>query len=502
MTFQTMDTDVLLYIIALTDIWTIVSLSRVNKYFNGFCFTKELWIMVIRDLSFRRLLDSPADATWEDFSAGDLVESVKRAVLRPVALDAIPPLYPIIFRQISISLNDLRLESDGLAHLADGTVFSELLPGGKYIVCRVQFFTHNSVVACWNVHTGRLVWSWGRPNHTVLDATFDLRGDGSTAVVSILYGSGDDYQYALILEANFDTGDSCDLLSLAVSTRDGRLQLAHICGAYVAYVGNSVEDFEGNVYPRVLLVNWCTTQFLVLSCHESPKLGLLPTHMILLFAPSGIFATNNHLRVYSIASLHHLWRSISDFTLKNATDVRLTDSVNLSVPNNGLLLPTIRVNKTALAITASLVHDEVYEVMVGVQDAWFTDPSLTASLWTRLIGTTPPHKKLVCKTTLSRYHLFLPIRNEASATPVRPHIVLKTTVRPEDTLVLHQLPHSRSSYHSFSPEARTRPLVSTFNGMGGDDWDELEDTERPSEVWLSNAGTRLLRYGLHFGIYY
>ncbi|KAJ6537719.1 hypothetical protein B0H19DRAFT_373289 [Mycena capillaripes] len=61
MPFIDLGSDVLSHLFALTDVYTVLSLSRVNRLFNGISSTRHLWLLIVRDLSARRLIDTPPD---------------------------------------------------------------------------------------------------------------------------------------------------------------------------------------------------------------------------------------------------------------------------------------------------------------------------------------------------------------------------------------------------------------------------------------------------------
>ncbi|KAJ7098877.1 hypothetical protein C8R44DRAFT_988705 [Mycena epipterygia] len=76
-----LDADILSHIFALSDVYTILSLSRVNKLFHSAAFTKQLWLSVARNLASRWLIDPPADEILEALSTDELVDEVKCGVI-------------------------------------------------------------------------------------------------------------------------------------------------------------------------------------------------------------------------------------------------------------------------------------------------------------------------------------------------------------------------------------------------------------------------------------
>ncbi|KAJ6566618.1 hypothetical protein B0H19DRAFT_1257816 [Mycena capillaripes] len=76
MQFDQLNSDVLLDILAFTDVSTILSLSQIAT-------SKQLWISAASCLSSRRLIYLPSDVNLEFFSTLALVDEVKGTVVGP-----------------------------------------------------------------------------------------------------------------------------------------------------------------------------------------------------------------------------------------------------------------------------------------------------------------------------------------------------------------------------------------------------------------------------------
>ncbi|KAF7358852.1 hypothetical protein MSAN_01225200 [Mycena sanguinolenta] len=74
MTFTGLNTDVLLQILADTDVYTILSISRVNRALHEVTSLRHLWLSVVLDLSHRRLIDAPPAETLSTLTKDELVE--------------------------------------------------------------------------------------------------------------------------------------------------------------------------------------------------------------------------------------------------------------------------------------------------------------------------------------------------------------------------------------------------------------------------------------------
>ncbi|KAF7348515.1 hypothetical protein MVEN_01369000 [Mycena venus] len=134
-----LDEEILLEIFALTDIYTVLTLSRVSD--SNICFsqsldldiskvttrfraiasTKQLWLLFVKQLFSPGLIDVPSDEILESWSCDELTSMVKRAVSGPRTWFPDSPTAPTLIRQFVVPLEDNR---------AFSTV---LLPGGRHV---------------------------------------------------------------------------------------------------------------------------------------------------------------------------------------------------------------------------------------------------------------------------------------------------------------------------------------------------------------------------------
>ncbi|KAK7021617.1 hypothetical protein R3P38DRAFT_3196395 [Favolaschia claudopus] len=82
MTFETLDVDVLPSILCLTDVYTVLSISRVSKYLHEISCSKAVWLSLVRRLYKRHVLVLPINAL-ETVSVDELKDAVKRVVILP-----------------------------------------------------------------------------------------------------------------------------------------------------------------------------------------------------------------------------------------------------------------------------------------------------------------------------------------------------------------------------------------------------------------------------------
>ncbi|KAJ7638152.1 hypothetical protein B0H17DRAFT_1277646 [Mycena rosella] len=297
MPLDRLDPDVLLQIFALLDVFTIVSLSRVSA--------KQLWLLVVREIFSRGLIDPPGNAILEALSTAELVAEVKRVVVGPRTWASTSSDPPTLRRRREFSI-DPHLQSLNCHFLEDGRdiVFyqdtsSGPLPGG---------------VECFDVYTGRRVWNSGTaaasPGHSIELATFDFCRSRSKAVIAVVITvmntrRGD----IVILEADFETGGSRELLRFAITV------------AFLPRVQVS-DDFFGFQMSggRFMLINWRTAKFILFNPpYEASSFAWVPGHIIF-GCPKSQSVSLDPIRIHSLASLDHLWRPVSEYSLDNFQD--------------------------------------------------------------------------------------------------------------------------------------------------------------------------------------
>ncbi|KAF7353099.1 hypothetical protein MVEN_01277900 [Mycena venus] len=308
-------TDVLSHTFAFTDVYTILSLSRVDKYFHDISSTKQLWISIARDLFARRLIDTPVDEI-DTLSKDALVEEVRRVVAGPRTWSSSSLLPPTVLRQESIRLECFR---------------SELLPGGTHIL-----LWHDdgdpamTRITCFDVQTGRRACIWSQQNLRVYAVTVDCSWGTSEMVVALAVATPDFQPHQLLFTGiNMDTGQSRDLFCLPLS--EVSLSESQLRGDFFISFGNFMERF-------ILLINWRTETFVILEPNIAGQRALafaiLPGHIVLVHSVSGSTAPSVHIS--SLAVFDNLWRPLTEFNFNGAIyPTELTSVALLEIPNHG-----------------------------------------------------------------------------------------------------------------------------------------------------------------------
>ncbi|KAF8190968.1 hypothetical protein K438DRAFT_2018423 [Mycena galopus ATCC 62051] len=339
-------TDLVLYILALTDVYTILSASRVNKFFHSITLAKQLWIPIVRDLVTRGLSDFPADEDLSAHSAEALVEEVKRAVAGPHTWFPQSRSGPTIYREVK-----LEYAVPG----GDGSRFARWLPGGRHILFQDSARVGNieiSWLRCWEIDAAqrREVWDITCVG-TLQAAAFDFR-TGSKLIVSLVLNNGHGFSSILLLEVNLSTGASSYLFQLGPTiVWPWRMRISDDYMAWQGTAGDSI----------IVLINWLSGEFIAFeSTEKSATFELFPGHILLAY-PTSRASTPCSLHLYSIASLDHLWRPVSEFNFNDhniRSSLKGVPSVVLNVAGNNKTSPcTISVE-----VIGCPVHSETYDL--------------------------------------------------------------------------------------------------------------------------------------------
>ncbi|KAJ6565171.1 hypothetical protein DFH09DRAFT_1363817 [Mycena vulgaris] len=339
MPLHDLNSDVLLCIFVLTDVATILSLSKVNKIFHEVASTKQLWILIIRGLASRGLVDPPLDDVLENMTTPALIDEVNRVVVGPRTWSPGSLDPPTVSRETTIPHGGMGMGG-------------ELLPGGRYILFYCGPWVNGRWVECWEVYTGRRVWSYTQAGFCVWYAVFDFRG-ASKAVVALVMDSPEGRARQLILEVDLQTGGSRKLLGLCNELKNPHgLELSADCFVFEAGEWG---------YRFVLLANWRTGEYLIFRVNNYQRftLALFPGHIIVAKTPREVdgWETTDCIHLCCIASLGGIWKPLSEIDTTGWADT--TGILGVIWP---LAIDTFRVEE--LSVTESPLHDEIYQLRV------------------------------------------------------------------------------------------------------------------------------------------
>ncbi|KAJ7765605.1 hypothetical protein B0H16DRAFT_1883066 [Mycena metata] len=380
--------DVLLHIFSLTDVYTIGSLSQVNKHFHAVASTKQLWISVIRDLSHRRLIDAPPDPILETLSTEALKDEIRRVVNGPNTWSAQSMSLPTISRQITIALPETHRYSA-----------AELLPGGTHIVL---FFMSSQTrgLECREVHTGRKVWSREAPNSHVRSAAFDLHGE-SKMVACLVNDEAGEYGI-VVLEVNLRTGESRDHLDLPLHAEvPSEMQIS---GDFICF---RVAQTHGNPKSCVCVINWRADHFIVLELmSEKPPFAIFADHiMVSCPAPDSAPGSQHQLQVFPLSTFDST--PLSELNSRPLILFRVVPSTVLAASEqHNHNSPPIYFSISVASGPLREGRFEVTTVVIAPRPETPKGTSLIARLARRYNSIPTPYGSALLKTTF-RYNLLL-----------------------------------------------------------------------------------------------
>ncbi|KAJ7148240.1 hypothetical protein C8R46DRAFT_1359332 [Mycena filopes] len=377
MAFDQLDSDVLLQIFYLTDVYTILSLSRVSHFLRAIASTKHLWLLIVQDLA-RRGLIGPANS-WEDLSTEELVNEVRCTIDGPRSWGS--GAVATIRRQIAFPL-----DPD-----SGGAVF---LHGGKYIL----FYFENGPrgLECWQVLPSRRVWTWRSSTHYVNHAKLDFgRGEFNPLVALVCAPFiGTEETRIIILDVDLKTGDSSEMFVLDLLTADLGLQLPQVSGHIFACTFYSPSEWS------MLLLNWSSQKFILFALAPRTQANtpsvLTPGHIILT-VPVDTSAPSVH--IYSLASLQHLWQPVDVLDLANPTILEGVVPITPALPLSTVYSKHHQFD--GVYVLESPLHDGTYTLAVTTRDRLNDAPRPH-----------PPISQKVWLNTRTLYRLTLPTRSD------------------------------------------------------------------------------------------
>ncbi|KAF7363946.1 hypothetical protein MSAN_01052900 [Mycena sanguinolenta] len=476
MSLDHLNADVLCLILALTDVYTILSLSRVNKYLLSISSSRPVWVSVVLDLSSRHLIDLPLDIIVENLSTEELKDEVKRVVMGPRTWSPTSLEPPTLLRRKVIPMQK--------RGFTDGCFRST-----AYIITYVEQSTSDdgaggNMIQLLETHTGRIVWSWSRLGHIVFEVQCEFRG--RSAVAALVFSTPDSQEsHILILELDLKTGDSRELLAI-----DGLLNIPfglRISGDYFA-----CETVHDNC---VLLVNWSISQFIVFrtaSCRMELCLG----HLLLPHR-----GRHPHVRLYSFGLFDSLWAPISQLGFDSPTSLfESPPSLTLELASNNVPHHF----QLSTNLFESPIHADTYDFISEVTSIMPRRTVLLTRLFSWFRSTPLPplatygSGKLKV-TTRAQYRLTLGSLPGQPGTSKLPHFTVQSVVR-----------HCRSVRRCTSRAGYglwyggTVPSIKEFVVQRLDSFDRVKPLkiplpddspdEVPYDMWLTHSGAVLAMY--------
>ncbi|KAJ7176373.1 hypothetical protein C8R43DRAFT_1118893 [Mycena crocata] len=393
MSLDSLHIDVLLCILALTDVSTILSLSQVNRAFYSVAYTKSLWLSVVRDLTARGLIDAPPDEILREFSTHALIGEIRRVVVGPHTFSKASLDPPTLARKINVPLRTDEATFDEV----------ELLPGGKYLIIAPEVSPLASRIECWEVSSRRRVWTWpGRSGYFISSRALDFCGNRGICCLTVSAIDTDSI-HMLILKIDLETWESYEIFQFPVPAFQWRIR-----GDFVAC------QTLNNGAMNVVLFNWRSGEFVQFrrrTADGTVNHALCSEHIAI------VDEDRRQLHFCPFSSFASFWRPLAGFDPNG-------DHITTGTMKSHHIMLANKGKSHMLTIVESPLTERSYDVVIDFVE--YRSQSLALSLvdWGfYFLGKLAfPPKDHVC---FMQHRYRLTFSPEAPSSPSSPQMILK-----------------------------------------------------------------------------
>ncbi|KAK7055992.1 hypothetical protein R3P38DRAFT_1373754 [Favolaschia claudopus] len=269
---QDVGEDLLIKILSFCDVYTVLLVSRVDKFLHQISLTKQLWVHLLRDLGSRGLIRRPSEAEIDEYSTRDIMHEIKRIVCGPEtwAPESIQP--PTIHRQVVFHPGIDMDEIFGMPLL---------IPGGTHAILQTSGF-----IGLYEVQNGKCIWQciWQKASERG-SIGVDLIERGQKVRVAMVPGKFSPNAKIMICEIDLHKGESLEVFSVSMPMGNFSGDLwwcKDLRGEYMIIHIYSLGMPGGHIF---VLVNWRQHQQIILTYGERStitdlKPRLLPNHLL------------------------------------------------------------------------------------------------------------------------------------------------------------------------------------------------------------------------------
>ncbi|KAF7367919.1 F-box domain-containing protein [Mycena sanguinolenta] len=304
MPFTDLDEDIILTILRFCDVYRVLTVSAINKAFRRITLTKSLWLSLVQDDAFRSALELPPPnrEELEKHSTGELIHLVKTAVNGQFSSRT---------TDYKIYLGDMQMHRD--AHLFEGA---------RYILLRRRDPEELHIYDVW--HARRV---WTRP--TRAQTSFQFYLVPGTAIARVLLGQpglpiGGPVMRVLDQLSGLQSGGhtvQIEEVDLTTGISHNVFDLGFVTTSFLSSPSLVGDVFLWIIPPshlvpaRLLLVNWRTSAYVVLSEKRvTLSVKLIPGHVVWTYRES-IIPGNLVLTVTALETFSAYWRPMTELNL-------------------------------------------------------------------------------------------------------------------------------------------------------------------------------------------
>ncbi|KAJ7334092.1 hypothetical protein DFH08DRAFT_965840 [Mycena albidolilacea] len=372
MSFAALADEILLKILSLCDVYTVLAISAINKRLRCITFDKQLWLILLRDDTFRETLELHplGHKELENHSTEELVGLVKCAVAGPPRWWlAGPSSYSQPAHRIGFGV-DLERYQDPC-----------LLPGTRYMMLRGRV---GDGLYMYEVRTSRRVWEYDANFFTTW--AVDLAPGSPTARVVLLERSPDRTAYNIsVEEINLAEGVSREVFFLEFGTKSR--SLSTIVGDFLLLPPTRIIGAKA----KLLLVNWRSSTYVPLDYGTSVNstVELISGYLVVTY-PDRMPPYQQHLSVINLDAFSQHMRPLTAASLSDEiphSPVPIAADETLEYNGRPVGDFTVLVKLSALA---SALHRGAYNIVVYAGEIP-QQPSLVAQMGHLLTeGRLPP----------------------------------------------------------------------------------------------------------------
>ncbi|KAK6987610.1 hypothetical protein R3P38DRAFT_333938 [Favolaschia claudopus] len=269
---QDVGEDLLIEILSVCDVYTVLLVSRVDKFLHQISLTKQLWVHFMRDLGSRGLIRRPSEAEIDEYSTRDIMHEIKRIVCGPEtwAPESIQP--PTIHRQVTFN------PGPDIDTTRSASFDMQLIPGGTHAILQTT-----ESVSLYEVHSGKCIWK--KASALGSDVWVDLIERGEKVRIAVVPGKFSPNAKITIYEIDLRKGDSLEVFSISMPMGNFSGDLwwcKDLRGQFIILHIYSLGMPGGPIF---LLVDWRQHQQVVLTFGDPNaatdlKPHLLPNHLL------------------------------------------------------------------------------------------------------------------------------------------------------------------------------------------------------------------------------
>ncbi|KAJ7026367.1 hypothetical protein C8F04DRAFT_1125522 [Mycena alexandri] len=299
-----LEPEILLRVLVFCDVYTILSVSCVNRELRSIALAKQLWISAINHLRNRALMETWPSYDPTHYTAEELIEQVRRLVVGPRTWMSPSPSEPISAQVVA----EFSLPSEIQCPNTEAGCRVQLINGGRHIL-----LAHLKAVELWDLAAKQCLWN--RP-HYVDSLAVSREVEGNTVSLAML---SDNARTLEVLRIDLTAGNINQNLVVRLET-SGHLSANALLGDLLAV----------HLTGGILLVNWRSEMYVLLGGLEQldplpPRVSLVAGHIVLLRAirslpaafgnegssswPNGVW-----LFLYSTVDLASDWRPVGDYS--------------------------------------------------------------------------------------------------------------------------------------------------------------------------------------------